>query len=39
LVPGLADNAGVPVGTSSAFGLGDINQTFYISPAASQGLI
>jgi hypothetical protein len=39
LVPGLADNAGFPVGTGAVFGLGDINQTFYISPAASSGLI
>lgn len=39
LVPGLSDNAGVPAGTGSVFGLGDINQTFYISPAASNGLI
>jgi hypothetical protein len=39
LVPGLPDNAGVPAGTSAVFGLGDINQTFYISPAASNGLI
>jgi hypothetical protein len=39
LVPGLPDNAGVPAGTNSMFGLGDINQTFYISPAASNGLI
>ena len=39
LVPGLPDNAGVPAGTSSVFGLGDINQTFYISPASSKGLI
>jgi hypothetical protein len=39
LVPGLPDNAGVPAGTNSVFGLGDINQTFYISPAASRGLI
>ncbi len=39
LVPGLADNAGEPAGSSSVFGLGDINQTFYISPAASKGLI
>jgi hypothetical protein len=39
LVPGLSDNAGVPTGTSTTFGLGDINQTFYISPAASTGLI
>jgi hypothetical protein len=40
LVPGLADNAGVPSGTGSVFGLGDINQTFYVSPAAaSSGLI
>jgi hypothetical protein len=39
LVPGLADNAGFPVGTGSVFGLGDINQTFYISPTASSGLI
>lgn len=38
-VPGLADNAGVPAGTNSVFGLGDINQTFYISPAASEGLV
>jgi hypothetical protein len=38
-VPGLADNAGVPSGTNSVFGLGDINQTFYLSPAASNGLI
>jgi hypothetical protein len=39
LVPGLPDNPGVPAGTGSVFGLGDINQTFYISPAASSGLI
>jgi hypothetical protein len=40
LVPGLADNAGVPSGTGSVFGLGDINQTFYVSPAAaSSGLV
>jgi hypothetical protein len=39
LVPGLADNAGVPSGPGSVFGLGDINRTFYISPAASSGLI
>jgi hypothetical protein len=39
LVPGLPDNAGVPAGTNTVFGLGDINQTFYISPAASRGLI
>lgn len=38
-MPGLPDNAGVPAGTNSVFGLGDINQTFYISPAASRGLI
>jgi hypothetical protein len=39
LVPGLPDDAGVPAGTNPVFGLGDINQTFYISPAASKGLI
>jgi hypothetical protein len=39
LVPGLSDNPGMPAGTSSVFGLGDINQTFYISPAASKGVI
>ena len=39
LVPGLPDNAGVPAGTNSVLGLGDINETFYISPAASKGLI
>lgn len=39
LVPGLADNAGVPTGTNAAFGLGDINETLYISPAASEGVI
>ncbi len=39
LTPGLSDNPGTPSGTSSVFGLGDINQTFYISPAAASGLI
>jgi hypothetical protein len=39
LTSGLADNAGVPTGTGPRFGLGDINQTFYISPAAASGLI
>lgn len=39
LVPGLPDNAGFPFGTGSVFGLGDINQTFYISTTASKGLI
>ena len=39
LVPGLPDNSGAPAGTGSVFGLGDINQTFYISPAAASGLI
>jgi hypothetical protein len=39
LVPGLSDNAGTPAGSSSVFGLGDINQTFYFSPAASKALI
>jgi hypothetical protein len=39
LVPGLSDNPGMPAGTSAVFGLGDINQTFYISPAASKGVI
>lgn len=39
IVPGLPDNAGVPAGNNSVFGLGDINQTFYISPATSRGLI
>jgi hypothetical protein len=37
--PGLPDNAGTPTGTSSQFGLGAINQTAYISPAAASGLI
>ncbi len=31
---GLPDNPGMPTGTESRFGLGDINQTFYVSPAA-----
>jgi hypothetical protein len=38
LTPGLSDNAGTPSGTNSVFGLGDINQTFYVSPAAASSV-
>ena len=33
LAPGLSDIANDPQGSDGSFGLGDVNQTFYFSPA------
>ena len=35
LAPGLSDIANDPQGSDGSFGLGDINQSFYFSPAAA----
>jgi len=39
ITTGLSDISGTPTGIGSVFGLGDINQTFYISPAAASSVI
>lgn len=39
LASGLGDIANDPQGNDGSFGLGDINQTFYLSPAAAGPLI
>jgi hypothetical protein len=39
LAPGLSDIANDPQGSDGSFGLGDINQTFYFSPAAASSVI
>lgn len=39
LAPGLSDIANDPQGSDGSFGLGDINQTFYFSPASAGPVI
>ncbi len=39
LAPGLSDIANDPQGSDGSFGLGDINQTFYFSPAKAGPVI